>query len=331
MYDGGAVTEGERSLVANRAVVLLVAALAIVLVGGPFPAALAINPAALAQSNAAHAALVELERQHGELAQSALATRFDGTSAWETGTVALPATDAAGEVVSPDEPRVFLYVAKRTAAGWSAALEGTPDFRLLAEQGSAALAGTIAGDLLATTTPLGSPSSDSAALSLPWRAGKTWRLTGGPHSHTGRNAKPWSALDFAGPRSGMSVKVLAARDGIVLRPCRNLVQIRHSDGWTTSYYHLKTIAVRAGQRVARGQQIGYTSTAAGCGGRATGPHVHFSVLRYGGYVDLDGFSIGGWRIRAAAYQYGGCMAKGTAVECASSGRIYNTGSIGTRR
>src|SRR5690606_10630443 len=56
-------------------------------------------------------------------------------------------------------------------------------------------------------------------LSLPWKSGATWRVSGGPHSNTGRG-KPWSSIDFAGPKRGKSYKVRAAAPGIVMRPCR---------------------------------------------------------------------------------------------------------------
>ena len=75
------------------------------------------------------------------------------------------------------------------------------------------------------------------------------------------------------------------------------MQIRHGDGWTTSYYHLRKIQVRSGQSISRGALLGYTSTKAGCGGYASGPHVHFSVLKNGSHVNLDGLAIGGWTVR----------------------------------
>jgi len=172
-------------------------------------------------------------------------------------------------------------------------------------------------------------ASDSAALSLPWTKGNSWRLTGGPHNNTGRRAHPWSSLDFAAPTSGTSAKVRAARGGVVRRPCKNLVEISHGSGWKTVYYHLKNITVRAGQRVDRGALLGYTSTKAGCGGFASGAHVHFSVMRNGSHVDLDGITIGGWTVREGRGQYHGCLARADRRKCAPSGRVANTGAIGT--
>jgi LasA protease len=160
---------------------------------------------------------------------------------------------------------------------------------------------------------------------LPWAIGASWRMTGGPHSNTGRG-RPWSAIDFEGAIPGGSYPVRAVADGTVVRPCANWVKIRHANGWETGYYHLARIQVRAGQRVAAGQLLGFTSTQAGCGGSATGAHVHFSVQRYGRYVPVNGLVLGGWTVRAGPTQYVGCLVRGGSRRCAPTGPIYNFGT-----
>jgi murein DD-endopeptidase MepM/ murein hydrolase activator NlpD len=72
--------------------------------------------------------------------------------------------------------------------------------------------------------------------------------------------------------------VMAAGDGLVLRAGRvggygNLIELRHLNGITTRYGHLRGFArnVRRGARVAQGQTIGYV----GSTGLATGPHLHY--------------------------------------------------------
>ncbi len=276
---------------------------------------------------AADAARAELAEVLGpEASETAYVAPVGGTDAWETGTLAVPPTRAVNADVGADEPRVLLYVAHRQGSTWTAALEGSLDFVRLATRAQDVLAGTPSADLLATATSTG---NGAASLSLPWATTETWRMTGGPHSYTGARTRPWSSLDFAGPTPGVSAKVHAARGGTVVRPCGNLVQIRHPDGWTTSYYHLKNIAVRAGASVARGAFLGYTSTAAGCGGAATGPHVHFSLLRNGSYVNLRDHAIGGWRIEDGSSQYEGCLVKDGVKKCAPRAAIYNDGSIGS--
>jgi murein DD-endopeptidase MepM/ murein hydrolase activator NlpD len=53
-----------------------------------------------------------------------------------------------------------------------------------------------------------------------------------------------------------------------------LVEIRHNDGFTTRYAHLKKMDVKLHQKVHRGQAIGRV----GQSGRATTPHLHFEIL-----------------------------------------------------
>lgn len=298
---------------------VLVAVMALVLVGGHVQLDQAALAASRAGAGAADAARQQLTLTFGAAAESAQAARFGGNGHWETGTLVIPGN-------SDEDAQVFLYVAQRQGAGWTAAVEGSStNFDLLAEQGHAALAGTPSADLLATTTAVAA-GAGSTSLSLPWTDGNTWRLTGGPHSYDGRKRSPWSSLDFAGPKPGVSYMVRAAGAGVVVRPCSNLVQVRHSGGWATSYYHLTNIAVRAGQSIARGVLLGYTSTSARCGGLATGPHVHFTLLRYGSPVGISGHTIGGWTVRDGSGQYYGCLIKGGTRKCAPGGSIYNNGA-----
>jgi murein DD-endopeptidase MepM/ murein hydrolase activator NlpD len=78
--------------------------------------------------------------------------------------------------------------------------------------------------------------------------------------------------------------VMAAGDGIVLRVGRaggygNLVELRHLNGITTRYGHLRSFArnIRRGVRVEQGQTIGYV----GSTGLATGPHLHYEFRMNG--------------------------------------------------
>ena len=56
-----------------------------------------------------------------------------------------------------------------------------------------------------------------------------------------------------------------------------MVVIYHGYGYTTVYAHMSGINVRKGDLVDRGTVIGFV----GATGRATGPHLHYEVLKYG--------------------------------------------------
>ena len=97
--------------------------------------------------------------------------------------------------------------------------------------------------------------------------------------------RPHNGVDFAAPRGTL---VRAVADGTITYAGREggfgrLVRVNHSDGYRTEYAHLDSIAtgLRPGQRVRRGQKIGRV----GSTGLATGPHLHFGMIRNGKYVN----------------------------------------------
>ncbi len=59
------------------------------------------------------------------------------------------------------------------------------------------------------------------------------------------------------------------------------VIVRHPDGFQTLYAHLDEFSVRTGEYVSRGEALGTMGNT----GRSTGPHLHFSVIRNGTFVD----------------------------------------------
>ena len=61
----------------------------------------------------------------------------------------------------------------------------------------------------------------------------------------------------------------------------NVVMVKHRNGNTTVYAHLSRIAVKLGQNVSQGQNIG----AVGATGWATGPHLHFEFRVNGVHHD----------------------------------------------
>jgi murein DD-endopeptidase MepM/ murein hydrolase activator NlpD len=82
-------------------------------------------------------------------------------------------------------------------------------------------------------------------------------------------------IDYA---ADPGTEVLAAGDGVVVRRVwaggyGNLVEIRHKNGITTRYGHLRGFArgIVTGGRVRQGEVVGYV----GSTGLATGPHLHY--------------------------------------------------------
>lgn len=97
--------------------------------------------------------------------------------------------------------------------------------------------------------------------------------------------RPHNGVDFAAPRGTL---VRAVADGTVTYAGREggfgrLIRIDHADGYRTEYAHLDSLAtgIRRGQRVKRGQKIGRV----GSTGLATGPHLHFGLIKNGRYVN----------------------------------------------
>lgn len=82
--------------------------------------------------------------------------------------------------------------------------------------------------------------------------------------------------------------IMATADGVVqhrgaLGGLGNAVVLAHANGFTTRYGHMSRFAagVRVGSRVSQGDIIGYV----GMTGLATGPHLHYEMIRNGRHVD----------------------------------------------
>jgi murein DD-endopeptidase MepM/ murein hydrolase activator NlpD len=67
-----------------------------------------------------------------------------------------------------------------------------------------------------------------------------------------------------------------------------VVLIEHGCGFSTAYAHNKSNQVKVGQRVKRGEIIGYI----GSSGKSTGPHVHYAVWEKGKSVNPSKFLQG---------------------------------------
>jgi len=202
-----------------------------------------------------------------------------------------------------------------------------------------AIAGADADGGVATADRDAGPAAPATTeLRLPWSAGETWYLTSGPHS-TKR-----SALDFAPPnldpstgklyadpcsrKRGDLYWVRAAADGYFSAVLRNncpCVQIRHDDGTTTNYFHLrrssvKQLGYKVGDPVRAGQALGHPSCEVGprkCGAtHADGVHVHFHRTNAATAARLpaDGAVLSGWTVKAVGRRRDGTMTKGEEVK-----------------
>jgi len=93
-----------------------------------------------------------------------------------------------------------------------------------------------------------------------------------------------AGLDFAAPQG---TPIYATADGVVTEASMsssgygNHVIINHGYGYETLYGHMVRIKARRGQRVKRGEVIGYV----GSTGKSTGPHLHYEVVKSGAKVD----------------------------------------------
>jgi murein DD-endopeptidase MepM/ murein hydrolase activator NlpD len=99
-----------------------------------------------------------------------------------------------------------------------------------------------------------------------------------------KTVKFHAGLDFSAP-SG--TPIYATAQGVV-KTAGNLgngygnhVVINHGYQYTTLYGHMFRIKVRPGQRVKRGEVIGYVGNT----GKSTGPHLHYEVMKGGKHLD----------------------------------------------
>jgi len=108
---------------------------------------------------------------------------------------------------------------------------------------------------------------------------RTDPFTGKPANHTG--------VDFAGK---LGAGVAAVADGVVTWSADRygygvMVEINHGNGYATRYAHNSKNLVAVGDEVKKGQAIALMGET----GRATGPNLHFEVLKNGQRVNPVNF------------------------------------------
>lgn len=108
---------------------------------------------------------------------------------------------------------------------------------------------------------------------------RTDPFTGKPANHTG--------IDFAGKHGD---NVVAVADGVVTWSADRygygvMVEINHGNGYSTRYAHNSENLVEVGDEVRKGQAVALMGET----GRATGPNLHFEVLKDGRRVNPVNF------------------------------------------
>ncbi|HFD14239.1 MAG TPA: M23 family metallopeptidase [Epsilonproteobacteria bacterium] len=124
---------------------------------------------------------------------------------------------------------------------------------------------------------------------LPYARGESHMVSQGFNGKSTHKGHSQYAVDF---KMDVGTKVYAARGGIVVKTKEdsnkhgfakefakygNYVTVLHSDGTFGTYYHLKKggVLVNVGQRVERGEPLGYSGNT----GYTSGPHLHFAVFK----------------------------------------------------
>ncbi len=94
--------------------------------------------------------------------------------------------------------------------------------------------------------------------------------------HSGIDIAPGDGVPFVSPADGV---VVLARTGFSLEG--GLIIVDHGNGLNSAFLHASRIVVSEGDRVTQGQHIGNV----GSTGRATGPHLHWSLKWHDARLD----------------------------------------------
>lgn len=121
--------------------------------------------------------------------------------------------------------------------------------------------------------PVSNRTLDRVASGFGYRIDPIYKT---PKLHTG--------IDFT---AATGTPIYATGDGTVREAgydnggYGNNVVINHGYGYQTHYGHMKKVKVRVGDRVKRGEVIGWV----GSTGKSTGPHLHYEVIKNGKKID----------------------------------------------
>ena len=139
-------------------------------------------------------------------------------------------------------------------------------------------------ELLLSSIPTIQPISNSDLKRMA--SGFGWRTD----PFTKKRKRHWG-MDFSAERGA---PIYATGDGKVSRADNraagfgNHVRIDHGFGYVSIYAHMEKISVRKGNRVKRGDIIGYV----GSSGRSVAPHLHYEITKDGRKINPINFYYG---------------------------------------
>jgi hypothetical protein len=215
-------------------------------------------------------------------------------------------------------------------ARWLGVLYGPDSFPVLYEQmfGSPWLRSQTVEPLFPTTLT-------QPVLELPFKVGKLWSYTGGPHPAWGPKGS-WAAVDFApgSDESGCVTSnewVTASAPGLVVRTGTGIVVVDldgdgyEQTGWVLFYLHIATKdKVKAGAYLEQDEEIGHPSCE---GGSSTGTHVHIARKYNGEWITADGpvpFTLSGWVVGKGNKAYEGTLMRDGAIVTAHTYGSFET-------
>ena len=191
---------------------------------------------------------------------------------------------------------------------------------------------SLFGDPWAADQPHIPGSLEQPLLSLPFRPGELWALTGGPHTGWG-NGEPFAALDFAPPltKGGCTPTerwATAVAAGVVARSEYGEVVLDldgdgdERTGWNIFYLHIGTTSrAPLGAVLEAGDPIGYPSCE---GGTTTGTHIHIARKYNGEWIPADWtlpFAMEDWTPHNGSAPYLGTLTRRsqtvTACDCSN--------------
>jgi hypothetical protein len=132
---------------------------------------------------------------------------------------------------------------------------------------------------------------DNVPSGVPFKEGQEYKISSGWGMRVhpiSKEKKMHYAIDFVAPEG---TPIITTADGIVEKvefkegTYGKLVLVKHSEVYSTMYTQLKDWEVKEGQKVKKGDVVGYL----GQSGLSTGPHLHYEVHKNGEQVNPEDY------------------------------------------